>query len=134
MYHLASLLQHFLSSFNFQNTVSNSARMHHLASLISNCSKQFQRTNHRSNSARMNHLASLLLNFSQQFHLSKQHFEKRQNASFSFDAFPIFSAIFFIKIVLNSARIHHFASLLLNFFSAVPTSRTSFEIASECTI
>ena len=113
---------------------SKSVRMHHLASLVSNCSKQFQLPNHR--------------------------FKQRPNASTSFLAFKIFSAVptsrasfqiasectihrpsfqhflsssNFLKIVSSSDRMHHFVYLLLK-FSAVQTSRTSFETASQCTI
>ena len=74
--------RNFLSRSNFQNTVSNSARMHHLASLISK--------------------------YSQLFQLPKNRFKQRPNASFCVLGFTI--------------------------FSAVPTSRTSFQIALECTI
>ena len=40
----------------------------------------------------------------------------------------------FKNIVSISVRIHHLSSLLSTFFSAVPTSRTSFQIALEFTI
>ena len=74
--------QYFLSSSNFQNTVSNSIRMHHFFSLLSNFSQQFQR------------------------HINR--FKQRQNVSF--------------------------CVLALKKISAVPTLRTSFQIAPECTI
>ena len=56
--------QHFLNSSNFQNTVTNSAKMYRLASLLSTFSKQFQ--------------------------LPKHRFKKRQNATFSFVGFKMF--------------------------------------------
>ena len=46
----------------------------------------------------------------------------------------VLSSSNFRKIVSNSARVHHFVSLLFQMFSAVPTTRTTFQIASECTI
>ena len=106
----------FSFSSNFQNTVSDSASKHHLASLLSKCSKQFQLSNHRfkqrpnvsTNSVRMHHTSSLILKCSQLFQLHKYYFKQRQNAPYCVLAFK--------------------------FFSAVPISRTSFQIASECTI
>ena len=53
-----------------------------------------------SNNIRMHHTSSLISKFSQQFQLPKNRFKERQNAPFCVFAF--------------------------NFFSAVPTSRTSF--------
>ena len=56
----------------------------------------------------MNHTSSLISKFSQQFQLPKNRFKERQNAPFCVFAF--------------------------NFFSAVPSSKPPFQIASECTI
>ena len=133
---------------------SKSVRMYHLVSLVSFFSKQFQLPKHRfkkrhnapfsflgfkmfkavktfkppfqiasecinqlpcfqnvlavAKSARMHHLDSLVSNFSKQLKLPKHRFKQHQNAPFCVFAFYIFSAVL--------------------------TSRTSFQIASECTI
>mgnify|MGYP000029459421 CR=1 FL=1 len=87
---------------------SKSVRMQYLAFLVSNVlsSSNFQTA--VSKSVRMHQLASLLSKFAQQFQLPKSCFKQRQNA-------PV-------------------CVLAFKFFSAVPTSRTSFQIASVCTI
>ena len=98
-----------LSGSIIQNTISNSVTMHHYFPLLSKAflsSSNFQ--NIVSNSARMLHFVSLLLNFSQQFLLQEHRFKQCHNALF----YP----------------------LDVNFFSAVPTSNTPFQIAPECTI
>ena len=56
----------------------------------------------------MHHFASLLLKLSQQLKLQEHHFKKRPNVPFIG---------------------HYFKT-----FSAIPTSKTSFQIASECII
>ena len=95
-----------ISTFN-RSTESrpHSSKSVQLAWLVSFFSKQFQNT--VPNSARMHNLASLLSKFSKQFRLRKHRFIQHHNAPFSFLAFT--------------------------FFSAVPTSKPPFQIASECT-
>ena len=82
--------------------------MHHLASLLSIFSSSSNVLRIVSNNTRMHHSASLLLNFSQQFQLPKNRFKQPHNA--------------------------HFLSPSFQIVSAVPNSRTSFQIESECTI
>ena len=85
-----SWFQNFLSSSNFQNTVSNNARLHHLASLLS----AFSSSSNFHYKQRQNAIFSFLaFNFFLAVSTSKHHFKQRQNETFSFLAFNFFSAI-----------------------------------------
>ena len=86
-----------------------------------------------SESIRMRHLAFLLPTSSKQFKLPRHRFKWRQNAPFSWLFSILLSSSSFENVVSNSIKMHHFFLLFKN-FSAVPTSRTSFQIAAECTI
>ena len=131
--------QIFLSSSNFYDTVSKSARMYHLASLVFKCSKQFptfkppfQKVSECinqlpcfqnflssfnflkvvSDSARMHQFASLLLNFSQQFQLQEHRFKQRQYAPYIVLDFNIFSGVPTSFLFYNSVIMHLLVSLV----------------------
>ena len=76
---------------------------------------------------------SLISTFSQQFQLP---FKIAPYCTIKRPGFQIFVAIPIKQrnIISNCVRIHQISVLVLNIFSAVPTSKTSFQIASESTI
>ena len=89
---------------------------------------------HSSKSARMHHLASLVSKLSKQFQLSKHRFKQHQNASTSFLAFKMFLAVPTFKTSFQIASECTIFLLVFNIFSAVLTSLKLFKIAPECTV
>ena len=119
--------------------VSNSDRLHYYASLLSTFSQQFQLPKHRFKQRRTAQLSALVfLNFLSSLNLKipVHRFKLCQNAPLNVLVFVFFSKQF-------EPTKHHFklpmtAPLsvidLFLIFSSVPTYKTSFQIATDCTI
>ena len=104
------LLSFVLSSFNFQNIISNSIRKQRLATLISNVSQQCQLPKHQIKLPQNALLPVLAFNFSQQFRLPKHRFN-----------------------YVRKHRLAFKASLFLNFSQHFQTTRPSFQKPLKCT-
>ena len=116
--------QNVLSSSNFHNTVSNSARMHHFSPCFHNFLSSTNFLKIASNSARQHHVASLLLKFSQHFQFQEHRFKQRQNAPYTVLDFKTFSGVRTSETY--SVRMQHLLSLLSTFSHQFQLPNTSF--------